>query len=141
MKREDIEKKAFELHAGGFHCAEAISKAITDTFGDVPATEIPMVASGFGGGMGGTHEEACGIFTGGVIAIGYIYGRMDRDEKPQKAFELTAKFRERFIEEVGHTRCGSILEMLGEQENMMKCKKLTGRIAGVLAEVIREKNT
>lgn len=43
------------------------------------ATEAPpeviRAASGFGGGIGGSTEELCGAFTGGIIALGFLLGR------------------------------------------------------------------
>ena len=42
---------------------------------------VPRIASGFGGGIG-RQGETCGAVTGGVMALGLIYGRdaaEDRD--------------------------------------------------------------
>ena len=139
MKRKDIEKKALDTYLkGGFHCTEVISKTITDIFGTTQTVDIPKVASGFGGGMGLTKEDTCGTLIGGIIALGYLYGRNTPGADIQTVAGLAKEFRERFIEKNGSTRCPEILEKYGEQENMMKCKQMTSEVAGMLAELIQE---
>jgi C_GCAxxG_C_C family probable redox protein len=139
MKREDIVKKALDTYLkGGFHCAEVISKTITDIFGTTQAVEIPKVASGFGGGMGLTKQDTCGTLNGGIIALGYLFGRDTPGADMKTVAALTSAFRERFLEINGSTRCPEILEKFGEQENMVKCKKMTAAVTGMLAELIRE---
>lgn len=139
MQKKEIEKKAFDTYLTGYHCAEVVSKTITEAYANEPGTDIPKVASGFGGGIGRTFGDICGILSGGVIALSYLYGRNSPGENIKKTFELTAEWRKRFIEKVGFTQCPSILAKLGEQENMMKCKKLTAEMTGVLAELLEEK--
>jgi len=138
MKREEIERTALDTYLkGGFHCAEVISKTIIDVFGTTQAVDIPKVASGFGGGMGLTKQDTCGTLIGGIIVLGYLYGRNIPGENIQTVAGLAKAFRERFIEKNGSTRCPEILQKFGEQENMMKCKQMTAEVAGMLAELIQ----
>ncbi len=139
MQKKEIEQEAFDTYLTGYHCAEVVSKIITEEYADKSTTDIPRVASGFGGGMGRTFDDVCGILCGGIIALGYLYGRNLPGESLKNAFELTTEWRKRFIEKVGSTQCPAILEKLGEQENMMKCKKLTAEMTGILAELLDEK--
>ena len=134
----EIEQQAFDAYQSGYHCAEVIAKIITAEFSEHPATGIPQVASGFGGGMGRTLGDACGILTGGIIALGYLYGRKAPDANINMVFQLTAEWRRRFEEKIGTTQCPVILKNLGEQENAIKCKKLTAEMAGILAELVKE---
>jgi hypothetical protein len=53
-------------------------------------------------------------------------------------FQLTAEWRRRFEEKVGTTQCPVILKNLGEQQNAIKCKKLTAELTGVLATLVKE---
>lgn len=138
MKRTDIEDRAFNYFQSGFHCAEAVSKTIADAFARDTATEIPMVASGFGGGIGGSKAETCGALTGGTVALGYLYGRMDPGEDKKTIYELASAFRAKFIESFGSARCREILDGFGEQQNMMKCKKLSAGAAGILFDILTE---
>ena len=141
MNREEIVQKAFEYHCGGFHCAEAVSKAIVEAYGRAPSFDIPRVASAFGGGAVKTFDGTCGALTGGLVAIGYLYGRMEPsiEESKKEAFQLAQELGKRFMAKFGASNCKSVLEGLGPQENMDKCKQLSGTIAGLLSDILEEK--
>ena len=138
MKSRQIEQQAFEYHKSGFHCAEAVAKAVIEAYSDEPNPAVPKIASAFGGGIGGTNEDLCGALAGGLIAIGYVYGRMAPGEDWQQAKNLAAELRKQFITQYGATNCPHVLETLGPQENGMKCKKLSGIVAGIVARLFRE---
>ena len=131
-KRAEVEQRAFEYFQSGFNCAEALSKAIVELFSEEAHTTIPGVATGFGGGIGGSKAETCGALSGGIIAIGCIFGRKEPKDDKKAAYEFAAEFRQKFIETFGSSTCRTILEGLGEQENLVECKKLTARAAGIL---------
>lgn len=141
MKKEEIERKALERFQSGFHCAESVSGTIIEAFGENGNEWTPEVATGFGGGIGGTKAEACGALTGGIIAIGRLYGRKKPGADKQLVYELASEYRKRFIEAFGSATCQTIVNGLGPQENMAECKKLTARAAGILAEILAETDT
>ena len=70
--------------SGQFYCSEAIVKTINDTFGLGYPDRVVRMASGFPIGIGGAGC-ACGAVTGGVMAIGMVFGR----ERPGDPSELT----------------------------------------------------
>lgn len=133
-------KKAFDYHRSGFHCAEAVSKAIIETYGEGSSNDIPKVATAFGGGMGRSKQEICGALSGGMIALGYLFGRSMPETDWTAISELAAKLRQRFIRQFETTNCGTLLEKFGPQENMMRCKKLSGEVADMLANIIEERS-
>ncbi|MBU1584845.1 MAG: C-GCAxxG-C-C family protein [Proteobacteria bacterium] len=141
MNREEIVQKAFEYFNGGFHCAEAVSKAIVEVYGKGPNSEIPQVASAFGGGAVKTFDGTCGALTGGLVAIGCLYGRMKPgdEETKKEVFQLAQDLGKRFVAEFGASNCNSVLELLGPQENMNKCKQLSGTVAGMLSDILEKK--
>jgi C_GCAxxG_C_C family probable redox protein len=139
MEANGVEQRAFHYYQSGFHCAEVISKAILEFHAKERSTAVPSVASGFGGGIGKSKEDVCGALTGGIIALGYLYGRSNPDEDVQEVMDLSSEFRKRFIQEVGSTRCGDILRRFGEQENMMKCKEMTMRASKILSDLLKER--
>ena len=139
MTRDEVEKTAFDYFDSGFHCAEAIAKTITELHAENPNPVTTKGASGFMGGIGGTHAETCGALTGGIVAIGYLYGRTEPGKDIQHARELAAEFVDRFVEEFGSANCGVLLEKLGKQHNGLKCKRLTAAAAGLLSELLAEK--
>jgi C_GCAxxG_C_C family probable redox protein len=139
METNGVEQQAFHYFQSGFHCAEAISKAILEFHAGEQSADLPRIASGFGGGIGKSKEDVCGALSGGIIAIGYLYGRMNPYEDLQKVMEVSAEFRKRFIQEAGSTNCAVILRRFGEQEDMMKCKRMTMRAAKILSDLLKER--
>jgi C_GCAxxG_C_C family probable redox protein len=138
MMRKEVEQKAFDYFQSGFQCAEAISKTLTELFADDVGGDIPRVASGFGGGIGGSHEDVCGALTGGVIAIGRLLGRMETGPLLKDTYRTASNFRKQFVEKFGSTNCQVILTEFGPQDNMDKCKRLTAEAAGLLADLLFE---
>jgi C_GCAxxG_C_C family probable redox protein len=137
METKEVGRKAFDYHHSGFHCAEAIAKTILEVSGEAPDPGIVRCASGFGGGIGGSHCEICGALTGGILALGWLYGRNDPCDDKRKVFSLALEYRDRFRARFGDTGCKAILESLGEQENGLKCKRLTAEAAGMLYEILQ----
>jgi C_GCAxxG_C_C family probable redox protein len=101
-------------------------------------TDIPNVATGFGGGIGGSKAETCGALNGGIIAIGCLFGRRQPNDDKKTAYEAGAEFRRKFIESFGYSTCPKILEGFGEQENWIERKKLTVRAAGILYAILQD---
>ena len=138
MIREELEKKAFDYFDSGFCCSEALSKAIIEHFSTDPQSFQVKVASAFCGGIGKSLEDVCGALAGGIIAIGHLHGRSKQNDDIGDACRIASEFRRQFIEEFGSTNCGTILSRLGEQKNSMKCKQLTGKAAGILADILTQ---
>ena len=138
QRKSNAGEKAFEYHKSGYHCAEAVSKAIVETYGTDCSEAIPQVATAFGGGVGRTNQEICGALTGGFIAIGYLYGRKEPGADWTMASDLAAKLKQRFEHKYATTNCGALLAKFGLQDNMMKCKRLSGEVAAMLADIIGE---
>jgi len=65
---------------------------------------VPRVASGFGGGIGGTGA-VCGAVVGGVMAIALEKGRDFESEDRLGMWGLAQEFRRRFEAEMGHIGC------------------------------------
>ena len=76
--------------------------------------------------------ETCGALTGGIIALGWFWGRTKPGGDKIKVYELASEFRRRFVEKFGSSNCQTLLDKFGKQENAMKCKKLTAEAAGIL---------
>jgi C_GCAxxG_C_C family probable redox protein len=138
MDRQAVEDRALAYFQSGFHCAETVSSTIIELFANEPSHEVPRVASAFGGGIGRTHEDVCGAMSGGAIAIGYLLGRMNPGDNIDTARATAAELRKQFIARFGSTNCRTLLEGFGEQENWMKCKKMTAEVTGILFDILRE---
>ena len=134
----NVREKAFEYHKSGYHCAEAVSKAVLETYGTDCSKAIPRVATAFGGGVGRTNHEICGALSGGFISIGCLYGRSEPGGDWNVASDLAAKLRQRFERKYATTNCGALLAKFGRQDNMMRCKQLSGEVAAMLADIFDE---
>lgn len=136
MRDTSIEQEAHQTFESGFHCAESIFSALLNHFPtDMPPTVV-RCASAFCGGIGKSREEACGALTGGVMAIGALFGRTTAGADIDRAWRTAADFRRRFLESFGATRCGQLMDDFGEQENLGRCKQMTARATGMLKDLI-----
>ena len=125
MKKKDIEQKTFAYFHSGFNCAESIMKAFVELYSKNRNRSMTKFASGFGGGIGGSHCETCGALTGGIIAISWLFGRTDPSDDKQKVLSLSAEFRSLFLKRYNSTNCKEILDLMGNQEIKQDCKELT----------------
>jgi C_GCAxxG_C_C family probable redox protein len=137
MEREEIRKKVYGHFESGFHCAEAISKTVLEMFSEEPQSEVIKAASGFGGGIGGSTEELCGAFTGGIIALSSLVGRENPGENLTECGAHIKAFKEMFLKEFDSLNCQTILTGFSEQGNGANCMELTANAAIVLAEILK----
>jgi arsenite methyltransferase len=133
-----IKKTVYSHYGTGFHCAEVIAKTTLEMFSGKPHPEATKAASIFGGGIGGSTEELCGAFTGGVIALGYLLGRDAPGDNMRDAAALVKEFKSRFQTQFGTLRCRDLLFTFDEQENPMGCVKLTAETSVILANMLNE---
>ena len=138
MTRQDIEQRAFALHDGGFHCAEAVLLAVTEACGGLPQGMSPRMATCFGGGVGRTHADMCGALAGGLLALGCLRGRDVQGGNWDAAAALATRYRQGFVERFGSSVCKDVLAGLGHQVNMDKCKQLSGFTAGLAFALLGE---
>ena len=129
---------AYHYHQSGYHCAEAVSKAVIEVCGSDSGEHNPKAATAFGGGVGRSKQEICGALSGGIIALGHLFGRCAPDADWTDASRLAAELKHRFVQEYGTTNCGALLATFGPQENMLRCKQLSGEVADMLADIIAE---
>ena len=138
---ERIRKIAEDYYRNGdFYCSEAVVKTIIDEFQIDVSEDVIKMASGFPVGMGGMGCT-CGALTGGVMAIGLIYGRSQgKDPKVNKAMELSAKLYQIFCERHKVSCCKVLTRGMekGSPEHMEQCIAFTGEMAYEAAKIIAE---
>ncbi|MCB2187170.1 MAG: C-GCAxxG-C-C family protein [Deltaproteobacteria bacterium] len=133
-----VGERAEAYHRGGLHCAEAVALAVVETYAPARGSELPRAASGFGGGVGRSHQDICGALAGAVLAVGLLLGRDQAGAPWQAAHEAAALLRRRFVAAHGSTNCGELLARFGPQENMARCHRLSGQTAALLAGILEE---
>lgn len=138
---ERIRKIAEDYYRNGdFYCSEAVVKTIIDEFQIDVSEDVIKMASGFPVGMGGMGCT-CGALTGGVMAIGLVYGRSQgKDPKVNKAMELSAKLYQIFCERHKASCCKVLTRGMekGSPEHMEQCIAFTGEMAYEAAKIIAE---
>lgn len=138
---ERIRKIAEDYYRNGdFYCSEAVVKTIIDEFQIDVSEDVIKMASGFPVGMGGMGCT-CGALTGGVMAIGLVYGRSQgKDPKVNKAMELSAKLYQIFCERHKVSCCKVLTRGMekGSSEHMEQCIAFTGEMAYEAAKIIAE---
>ena len=138
---ERIRKIAEDYYRNGdFYCSEAVVKTIIDEFQIDVSEDVIKMASGFPVGMGGMGCT-CGALTGGVMAIGLVYGRSQgKDPKLNKAMDLSAKLYQIFCERHKVSCCKVLTRGMekGSPEHMEQCIAFTGEMAYEAAKIIAE---
>jgi C_GCAxxG_C_C family probable redox protein len=137
-----VKDDAAELYrAGKFYCSEAIVSSVRDNFQvDMPKEGIAM-ASGFPVGVG-KSKSMCGAVSGGVMCLGYFFGRTEgsspADPKVvrtlQLANELQASFKENH-----KVLCCKVLTNgmdMASGEHKAQCVAFTGEVAEKVAEIV-----
>lgn len=101
---------AYQYHKQGYSCAQSVAGAFADLTGQEPE-QLFAVAGGFGGGVGGSHEELCGAVSGGLLVLGLLVPHTQGEDRERKReiYGLAKTFRRRFSEVFGLTRCGELL--------------------------------
>lgn len=134
-----IREESEQLYLNGdYYCSEAIISTIRKHIApDMPEQAIAM-GSGFPVGIGGSMC-VCGAVSGGVIVLGYFFGRVSpKDTKVQKAMSLSNELHDYFKNNFKVLCCRTLCKGMdfGSQKHKEQCAKFTGMIAGKTAEII-----
>ncbi|MCU0845514.1 MAG: C-GCAxxG-C-C family protein [Spirochaetes bacterium] len=147
--------KGYEQRNGG--CPQCTLAGIFDALG-MENDAVFKAATGLADGIGLTGDGHCGALSGGVMAIGHLYGRERKDfgdmMKLLKANTLSKALHDRFVKKYGSCRCADIQHsMFGRFFNLydpqeMKaaleagmletCSTVVGETARMTVEIILE---
>ena len=147
--------KGYEMKCGG--CPQCTLSGIFDALG-IENDHVFKAATGLADGVGLTGDGHCGALSGGVLAIGYLFGRNKEDfgdiRKLVKANLLSKKLHDRFVEKYGTCRCVDLQNsFFGRFYNLydpdeMKaaiaagmfetCSSVVGEVARMTTEIILE---
>ena len=131
-----------QFRKGDYFCSESIVSTIRQFIDpDMPESMI-SVASGFPVGVG-RQKCMCGAISGGVICLGYFFGRTKGgDPKVNKTLELTAELHNKFTQ-MNKVACCKILTKgmdMASGEHKEQCIKFTSEMAVETVKIIaREK--
>jgi len=145
MDTKLVEEKAKKIFGpGGLLCAESVLTSVSDEAG-VISPLIPRIATGFCGGIARTRGM-CGAVTGGIMALGILYGRDNTEQSYEIVYGKVQQFLQAFEAEYKSINCFELTGCdLGKEEErkafvekgmIEKCRQLTGRAASLVAELV-----
>mgnify|MGYP001028465369 FL=1 len=102
---------AYQYHKQGWNCAQSVAGACADLAGRTPEELLPLMG-GFGGGIGGSHEEICGAVSGGalILSLCFPFSQQGDLDAKKNIYRITREYRRRFFDIFGHTRCADLLQ-------------------------------
>lgn len=93
------------------NCAQCTLAALFDFFG-IEDEKLFKAATALSGGTASMGNGNCGAYSGGVLALGHLYGRERKDfsnrEKTERVKELASKLHGKFVEEYGGVICHDV---------------------------------
>ncbi|MEA3408477.1 MAG: C-GCAxxG-C-C family protein [Chloroflexota bacterium] len=105
-------------------------------FGRVPEPLV-RVSCIFGGGIGVSYKEVCGVLSGGVIILGALWGRVSSQENDDWIQDLTCQYRDAFMEANGGvSTCEVIRESMPEENK--RCLPIIQSGIRILVPLIEE---
>ena len=136
---EKIRLTAEEYYrSGDFYCSEAVMKTIKDAFGLPVSDDVIAMASGFPVGLG-KAGCLCGAVSGGVMALGLVFGRTATgDKKVDKAMKLSRELHDIFKKNHKSLCCRTLNRymIMGTSGQMKQCIAFTGEMAQETARII-----
>lgn len=124
---------------GEFFCSEAVVKTINDLLDEPYDESVTKLASGFPIGVG-KSGCLCGAVSGGVMALGMVYGRKHGEEMNEKMFPMAADLHDH-IKDLYKSTCCRVMTRnfeFASPERKNHCVKITGEVAAYVAEKLLE---
>ena len=134
---ETAELRAASYYTEGFHCGEAVLRAVSEVAGQRESDDLTPLASGFCAGLGGSRC-ICGALAGGTMALGLFSGRKSAADPWEPSYLAAAELRRRWVEDQGAETCGEVVSRIGEMDMPRRwahCTALVGRTARWVVEI------
>lgn len=136
--KEDLLKRVQEdaeelFRKGTYFCSESVVQTINEVLGMPYGQDVVKLASGFPIGMG-KAGCLCGAVSGGQMALGMAYGRVEGEPMKDKMFE-EAKNLHDFMNTEYKSNCCRVItrQWQGDEfkspERKAHCVTITGRVA------------
>lgn len=129
-----VREKAEEyFRSGTFFCSEAVLSTINEALGFPYDPNIVKMASSFPIGLG-KAQCLCGAVSGGEMALGMVYGRVEGEPMNEKMFPAAKDLHDFIIDEYHATCCRVITrkwngDEFKSPERKAHCIEITGKVA------------
>ena len=104
--------------------------------------ELPEVckrmATGFSGGLGGTHQELCGALAGAILVSSALLGRTDLRGDDRPAMNVATLYRARFLAKFEDTQCARLRDRIKAPGGLGSCAVLVERATLLLLDLLEE---
>ena len=135
-----IREKAEEYYRKlQWYCSEAIVKVFIEELELPLPDEVVAMSSCLPLGMG-QAGCACGAITGGLMVLGYFFGRTQpQDTKVFNAFKIGKELHDIFKDRHNSTCCRVLTKdfKFMSKEHMAQCISFTGEVAEEVAKIIK----
>lgn len=143
MDSQAARRRAEDLYRSGqFLCSEAIVYTFNEAMGSPMSSDAVRLSSGFPVGMGGIGSGGCtcGALSGGVMILGWVYGRSNPGEDAPHVLEKAKELHDWFLANKGSTCCRALIRQyeFGSDAHIDQCVRFTGDVAQRLAEMLDE---
>lgn len=130
------------FRSGTYFCSEAVLQTINELLGKPYDEKVVKLASGFPIGMG-KSGCLCGAVSGGQMALGIVYGRVEGEPMQDKMFEVAKGLHDYIHDEYKSTCCRVITrQWAGDNfkspERKNHCIAITGKVARWVANELIE---
>lgn len=131
----DVRSKAGGcFQKGEFYCSESVLHTLNEFLGWPFDRAVVRLAAGFPVGIG-RSGCVCGAISGGVMALGMVYGRDPGSPMNSSMFPLAAELHDYIKKSYKSTCCRVITKDLvfNSPERKAHCVKITGEVAAWVA--------
>ncbi len=132
---EEVIQASAEEYTAGMHCSEVIFKNITRAWRPDFDESLVRIATPFGSGIA-DRGDVCGALIGGLMVIGYLFGRRSLDESQDLCWQLSQKFYDRFQETFRYTTCHEIKDRIPDWDECIKCSPTVKQSVSILWEIL-----
>lgn len=149
MSKKELLKQLEEIHqqyaSEKLNCAERTFLAIHGILNtDIPA-HVVSTLTGFGGGVGGSHQSLCGAVTGSIAALNLTWGRRKPAyESSKQAYEVARDFLSQFLSRFGTEICeeliGDLLHVnkFNSDERKARCYQYCDNAIKICVELLKK---
>lgn len=140
---DKVQENAEELYRSGtYYCSEAVVHTINEILNKPYPEEVVKLASGFPIGMG-KAGCLCGAVSGGQMALGMVYGRVEGEPMKDIMFEKSKALHD-YIREEYHSTCCRVITRQWQGNDFKSerrknhCITITGKVARWVANELIE---
>ncbi|HET6351250.1 MAG TPA: C-GCAxxG-C-C family protein [Coriobacteriia bacterium] len=134
------ELRAASYYEQGYHCGEAVLKAVNELAGHPMPPEVFRMGSGFCEGLGGSRC-ICGALASGVMALGMLGGRGSSTHPWEPTYYASGELNGRWMEQENASSCAEVAERFGGMQHPVRwahCAELCGSCARWVVEIAED---